>query len=303
MRYVKPMLRLTAFLAVCGAVLAYIDYRAARASVVEHLLGIGTRMAPYLDDARSTEGPRQVRINGVKLNVAAGHTDHPPQFVRKWYLDRYAGKGDGLDALSQDMKKRGLLPPDMQALNELSFGDDKHGGMAALDFGGEKLSMDQFRKRVETFVKSGDISDLAKMRYIYFEGNGKGGTRFLTVWSDEHMKLDMLAPKDGKDAPGYDLSDVPRYPGTTRVLSAEERAMPQKVVVYDGPGSPETAELFYRARMASLGWHEDDTFNRLAHKQGKTSLRFDNAKGHEVVLDLSSSAEGQGLTVVAIQTR
>src|SRR5262245_6172579 len=122
MRYVKPMLRLIAFLAVCGAALAYLDYRSARASVMDHLLGIGQRMAPYLDDGRGTEGPRAVRVNGVRLFVAAGHTEHPPQFVRKWYLDRYAAKDDGLDAVGKDMKRRGVLPEDMQALNELSFG-------------------------------------------------------------------------------------------------------------------------------------------------------------------------------------
>ena len=303
MRYVKPMLRLTVFLVVCGAVLAYVDYRSARASVVEHLLGLGQRMAPYLDDARSTEGPRQVRINGVRLFVAAGHTDQPPGFVRKWYQQRYAGHDDGLDALSKDMKKRGLLPPDMQALNELSFGDEKRGGLAALDFGGEKVSMDGFRRRVETFMKSGDLSDLAKLRYVYYESNGGGGTRFLTVWTDEHLLLDKLMPTGGQDAPGADLIDVPRYPGTVRVLSAEEHGMPQRVAVYDGPGSPEAAELFYRARMATLGWSGDETFARLAKKKGKNSLRFDNAKGHEVVLDLSSGERQQGLTVVAVQTR
>src|SRR5262249_52093904 len=140
MRYFKPTLRVFAFLAVCGAVLAYVDYRNARASVMDHLLGIGQRMAPYLDDARSTEGPRAIRINGVRMFVAAGHTEHPPQFVKKWYLDRYASKDDGLDQLSKDMKKRGILPQDMQAFNELSFGNDKQGGVAALDFGGQKLS-------------------------------------------------------------------------------------------------------------------------------------------------------------------
>ena len=89
-KYVRPVLRLTAFVLCVGAVLGYLDYRAAEASVMERLLGIGQRMAPYLDDGRSTEAPRQVRINGVKLYVAAGHTEHPPQFVKKWYTDRYA---------------------------------------------------------------------------------------------------------------------------------------------------------------------------------------------------------------------
>src|SRR5437867_1330512 len=112
----KPILRLTVFVAALGAVLLYLDYRAARASVVDHLLGIGTRMAPYLDDARSTEAPRQVRINGVPLLVAAGHTPHPPSFVKKWYTDRYAAKGDGLDQIAADLRKKGALPAGM-ALN------------------------------------------------------------------------------------------------------------------------------------------------------------------------------------------
>jgi len=301
-RYVKPMLRLTVFLAACGAVLAYLDYRSARASVVDHLLGIGQRMAPYLDDGRSTEGPRAIRINGVRLFAAAGHTDQPPQFVRKWYLDRYAAKGDGFDDVGKELKKRGALPEDMQALNELSFGNDTQGGVAALDFG-EKLSMAQLKKRIEKFVKTGDIGDLARARYVYYEANGHGGTRFLTVWTDEHFPMDRLMPTDGKDAPGVDLLDVPRYPGTVRVLSAEEHGMPQRVVVYDGAGTPEAAELFYRARMVELKWESDETFARLAKKQGKTSLRFDNARGHEVVLDLSANERQQGLTVVAIQTR
>jgi hypothetical protein len=297
------MLRLTAFLVVCGAALAYLDYRSARASVMDHLLGIGQRMAPYLDDGRGTEGPRAVRVNGVRLFVAAGHTEHPPQFVRKWYLDRYAAKDDGLDAVGKDMKRRGMLPEDMQALNELSFGNDRQGGVAALDFGEKKLSMVELKKRIEKFVKSGDVGDLARARYVYYEPNGKGGTRFLTVWTDEHFPIDRLMPVDGKDAPGSDINDVPRYPGTTRVLSAEEHGMPQKVCVYDGPGSPEGAELFYRARMAEQGWAGDESFARMAKKQGRTALRYENARGHEVVLELSVNERQQGVTIVAVQTR
>jgi len=297
------MLRLTGFLLASMALLLYLDYRAARASVMDRLLGIGQRMAPYLDDGRYTEAPRQVRINGVKLHVAAGHTDHPPSFVRKWYSDRYAAKGDGLDALAQDLKKRGALPPDAPNLNQLAFGNDNQGGLAALDFGG-KISIATLKERFAHLTgEGGNLGEIGRLRYVWYEKTGEGGTRFLTVWSDDQFELSHLLPTERKDADGVDLEDVPRYPGTVRVLSAEERGMPQRIAVYDGPGSPETAELFYRARMGSLGWQEDTTFAQIAKKQQKRSLKFGNQKGHEVVLDLSDSSDGQGLTVAAIQTR
>jgi hypothetical protein len=301
-RYIRPMLRLTAFLAVTMGVLMYLDYRAARASVVDHLLGIGSRMAPYLDDGRGTEAPRQLRINGVRMYVATGHTDHPPGFVRKWYADRYAAKGDGLDDLTRQLRARGALPPSAPSLNQLAFGNDQKGGVAALDYG-DKLSLTSLKERLKRFTKSGDLGSIGRLRYVYYEKTGAGGTRFLTAWTDEKFQVADLLPTENKDAEGFDLDGVPRFPGTVRVLSSEERGMPQRVVVYDGPGSPETGELFYRARMRTLGWVEDDTFAALAAKQGKHALKFGNQAGHEVVIDLSSATDGVGLTVCIIQTR
>ena len=54
-KYIKPIARLTVFVAVCCAILLYIDYRVARASVMEKLLGIGQRMAPFMDNAGEVE--------------------------------------------------------------------------------------------------------------------------------------------------------------------------------------------------------------------------------------------------------
>ena len=301
-KYVRPILRLTAFVAVSCAVLLYLDYRAAHATVMEHLLGLGQRMAPYLDDGRSTEAPRQFRVNGVRMFAAAGHTEQPPEFVRKWYQDRYAAKGDGLDELGLKLKARGVLPPSAPGLNQMAFGNDKQGGVAALDFG-DKLSLAALKDRMFRFIDAGDLGSIARLRYVWYEKTGKGGTRFLTIWTDDHFKLGDVLPTAKKDAVGNDLEGVPRFPGSIRVLSSEERGMPQRMVVYDGPGSPETGELFYRARMKTLGWYEDETFANLAKKQGKHSLRFQNKAGHEVVIDLAPSTDERDLTVACIQTR
>jgi hypothetical protein len=300
-RYIRPVLRLSAFLAALVGVLLYLDYRAAEASVVEHLLGIGQRMAPYLDDGRATEAPRQVRINGVRLFVAAGHTSHPPSFVKKWYRDRYAAKGDALDQMATELRKKNALPEGM-SLNELSFGDDQEGGMAALDFG-EKLSLASLKSRFATFIKTGELGDLARLRYVWYEKNDAGGTRFLTVWSDDKFSLSHLMPAGRVDADGSDIEGVPRYPGSVRVLSAEERGMSQRLAVYDGAGSPGNAELFYRARMETLGWMCDESFAKMAQSKGKTALRFDNKAGHEVIVYLGTGARRQGVLVTIVQTR
>lgn len=300
--YGRAILRLAAFLAVSAGVLLYVDYREARATVMERLLGIGTRMAPYLDDGRGTEAPRQVRINGVRMFVAAGHTDQPPQFVRKWYQDRYAAKGDAFDEWTRRLRAQGALPPDAPGLNQMAFGNDHKGGVAALDFG-QPMTMALLKDRMTQFVGSGELGSIARLRYVYYEKTGAGGTRFLTVWTDESFKLSGVMPKENRDAEGSDLPNVPRFPGTVRVLSAEERGMPQRMAVYDGPGSPDTATLFYRARMRSLGWAEDETFARLAERQGKRALKFGSRDGHEVVIDLSPASDQGGVTVCALQTR
>jgi hypothetical protein len=88
-----------------------------------------------------------------------------------------------------------------------------------------------------------------------------------------------------------------------RVLAADERGKPGQMAVYTGAGSPDTAAMFYDARMRTLGWQSDPRFAKTAREQGMTSRRFLNGKGHEVIVDLADADKGQGLTVTAIQLR
>jgi hypothetical protein len=279
-------------------VLLYLDYRVARASVMEHLLGIGQRMAPFLDDARSVEAPREVHVNGLRMWVAAGHTDHRPAEVRSWYAQRYAGKGTATDVMTEALKAVKVLPPSVNGLSQAEFGDDRMGGMAALDMGNHvdiRMLQNALRKLV-----TGKIGEVGHFRYLYYERNESGGTRFLTVWTDDQFDLTKFLPSGTEDTPGRDIEDVPRYPGTYRVLSGDERGRVAQMAVYTGPGSPEAAALFYDARMRTLGWQSDPHFSAAAGKQGLHSTRYMNAKGHEVVVDLANE-DGGRLTVTVIQ--
>ncbi len=282
----------------CAFALIYVDYRIARASVSDRLLGLGQRIAPYLDDARGIEAPREFHLNGVKIFGAVGHTAHPVSNVRKFYQERYHATGEVVDGIDRVIAKKGARVP--EHLNELSFGDDRQGGMLAADLG-EKLTYGTLKKRMQKFISSGDVGDLFHLRYVYFEKTGDNGTRYLTLWSDE-MNLSRLGGNGG-DVPGTDPQDVPRFPGSVRSLVAEERGMPQRVVVYDAVGSPAIAKQFYRMHMAEKGWVEDEDFTRLSEREGRNALHFARAEGREVVVDATTHSDGNGISICVVQTR
>ncbi len=301
-RYFWPVVRVACFFTAVALVLFYVDYRIARASVMDRLLGFGERMAPYLDDARSVEAPRQMRINGVRLNFAAGTTEHPPEMLGSWYRGRYQADGDALATITKELVGKHLWPGTSGSINEAHFGDRQRGGLVALDYG-HPATTRELAERLIHFVKSGQVSELGRLHYVYYEQTASGGTRYLTVWSDADFDLNRLIGQRGGDAEGVDLDGVPRYPGTTRLLSAGERGRAEQLVVYQGAGSPETAAMFYRARMVTLGWKSDERLAEAADsaRAGRTALLFSNAAGHEVLIDLSPSRAG--LSVTAIQVR
>lgn len=296
-------LRVAALVAAALAVLLYVDYRAARAAVFERLLGLGQRMASYLDDASTTEAPRMLELNGVHFLVAAGRTNHPPEMVRGFYRDRYAGKETDLIDLLKQLKAHHAVPPTLPGLPALEFGNAEQGGVAALDLGPGKISIRDLIERFDRFRKTGNLGDIGRLRYCYTERSGNGGTRFLTIWTEEKFNLNQLiAANDRSDAPGRDLDGVPRYPGTRRILSGAEAGMPQGLAVYEGAGSAETAMMFYRARMKTLGWGEEPNFTGAAAEKGKQALHFAR-QGHEVFLAFSDHETGPGVSIVAMRLR
>jgi hypothetical protein len=298
-RYLDHLGRLACFCAISFGILLYVDYRVARATVMEGLAGFGTRMVPYLDDHRTTEGPRTFRLNGIELHMAVGHSAHPPRFVRDWYLDRYAPKGPQMEAFRASLKKQGMLDKTIPNANQLVTGDDENGTVSSIDVG-EVASKEELLARVKRVMIEHDLGKVGQLRYLMFNKEA-AGTRFLTVWSDNTVKLDQLIALGDKDAEGFDIPNVPRYPGMKRILSAAEVGMPQASAIYEGPGQIDNAVAFYRARLRSNGFHEDHAFHdQMERDHGSHSLRF-TRNDEELLVDVSPSSVG--VMVAIIQTR
>ena len=265
-RYIRPVLRLATFIAALCALLLYLDYRVARASVMEHLLGIGQRMAPFLDDAHSVEAPREVHVNGLRMWVAAGHTDHRPAEVRSWYAARYAGKGTVTDVMTEALKSAKMLPPTVDGLSQAEFGDDRMGGMAALDMGNHvdiRMLQNALRKLV-----TGKIGEVGHFRYLYYERNADRRHALFDGVDRRSVRPDEVHAVGQRGRAGARHPGRAALPGTYRVLSGDERGRAAQMAVYTGPGSPETAAMFYDARMQHARLAVDPHFSAAAGKQG-----------------------------------
>jgi hypothetical protein len=284
-RYLAPALRLTALAAAMGVVVSFVCHRRAEAALRERLAALGGRMAPFLDDAASTEAPRELHVNGVTLWLATGASARPPAEVRAWYAARYAGKGSAMERLG--------------GLSAAVFGDDEQGGMAALDLGLVDGGA-AWAARLAA-VARGQIGEVGALRYLYYERTPSGGTRFLTMWSDDRFDLTRLAPDGDGDVPGRDVAGVPRYPGSARALFSDERGRDGQLVVYTGVDSAFAAAAFYRARLPRLGWRLDERFAAVAAREQRQAQRWLLPSGREVVIDCAAVADGHGATITIVQ--
>jgi hypothetical protein len=270
------------------AVLTMAAPRPARASVFEALIGLGDDMAPYLDDKRTSEKPRSIIINGQQLWVSVGRTAHAAARVKDWYLDRYRQ-----EELTKLARERGVKAPP----TEVTFGDDLQGGMVAFDLGG-KLSPEVLRKRFFEFARTRRIGELGQIRFVRWQREAGGETRFLRLWSDQHFSLDGMMPPRGVDVAGGDLPGVVRPPGMTRVLAIEEEGKPYRTRVYEGLGVVPQVAASVALGMQQRGWLADRSYGQ--SDDHKASLRFDR-EGRSVIFAIDESEHG--LVEVAIIER
>lgn len=288
----KPILRVGALAAVVVPVLGtLLAPKPAEGSVFESFLDFGKNMAPYLDDKRTTEAPRTIMLNGQTLHVAVGVTPHKGARVKDFYIDKYYGSQLALNQIAAQVHSSKKAPP-----TEMSYGDDEEGGMVAFDLG-DKLSLQTLKERYVKFVKTRRLGELGQVRFVKWTKEPDGGTRFLTMWTDNRFSVDKLVPPHGVDVEGGDVVGVPRIPGMTRVLAMEEKGKPWATRVYEGQGTVSLVASEMAAAMVGEGWIENAAFAKATPTS--VQMRFDHSD-RTVIIAIDQSDKGLvDLAVVA----
>ena len=253
----------------------------ARGSVEDWLAGGPRAMGAYRGEAGARERPRRLDFNGMTLAVAAGSTSDEPADVAAYYAKELGDAQHGCGA---------------------RFGDDEHGVVAALDYGGT-LDRDKVAARLGQVAATGELGALGQLQAVMYERRADGGTRYLNLSSKEGLSLDKLVPKDGGDVGGADLDGVPRPAGAARVLAAGERGQAGRVVAYrvrDASAIGVRAALL--DELHARGWRSDAAFARFAESHGRAGERLSRG-GRELYVDVGRAGEEVSVVVIEMEKR
>ncbi len=263
-------------LGLCAVVLAaglFVGVRHAKAQLGEQLLGFGDQLLSW-EDARPHSDVRTLHVNGARFRLLS--------------MSFNETVAETLDRFEADCERTGGLLSDL-GLSPTRFRTEAtdEGVLACFDTGGRKTA-DQLIARVERFTETADLSDVGSFRYVVAR-QGKDTTTALVLWTEGSVPLKEMFPGEG-DAPGVDPKDVPRMPGTRRLLSAAESEQPYSASLYRAPAGAD-ALSWYAQTLEAEGWTILKTKRPgafFASRAGQTVLVRSAGKGQTIgILQLS----------------
>lgn len=202
--------------------------------------------------------PYELRLNGEAVNVASATTPLPLHAVLDRFQKACEEHADGLDSAFANLKL--ATAPDAPPIDRgfpgvglmRSEEADKRGVMVCFAQGAATSQTDIVR-RLTDFAKSGDLSRFGQVRYVAAKATKSGGTHVVAVWTSTSFKLDVMFPEKG-DAPGSDVTELPRLPESRRLLTAYAEGAPYAIRVYETARSPQEVLTYFTNEAPKKGW-------------------------------------------------
>jgi hypothetical protein len=257
---------------------------AARARASDVLVELGAQLL-RLPGARYSNGVQALSLNGLTLFVQSGSSERSPEQVVEQF--HAACARSAAPELAGPPSHGGVpAPPGLERLLDGVLVEASRAGtaIACIDAGGASNAVDAVVHRLQRFFASGDLGELGRLRYAWVERGERGGSAFLTLWSDGSVALLDRFPPD-RDAPGADLPGIERVGGSRRVLSAALET--SALGVYEHRASePEPLLLHYRGALERAGYRAGearppvgDVFAQVFHRPGRELVLVVQSRG------------------------
>ncbi|UCD84715.1 MAG: hypothetical protein JSU92_00570 [Deltaproteobacteria bacterium] len=148
-----------------------------------------------------------------------------------------------------------------------------------------------------------NIASIAKSlnTLLAFKDKRNGEVSYFNFFTDGSFGPEGFLYDRNGDAPGRDPDDVPRYPGSRRVMTIEtERNKGQGVtLIYENPGSLVGNKLYYRTAFRRKGWEVDPSFEEGLNKRDLGLLFFKKPK-KECFISLEENRGRGGVNAIVV---
>lgn len=254
---ITKLARLAAFSAAVSLGLGLVAARSVYGDVKTGALSMGRELGQLGDVGTK----RPLRLNGEPIFIASTTEDLSVQEILDDTETRCrqasAGMVADLSNLSETLKHP--LPKNLQTPQATGVLREDHGdnGMVAClvrDDGQPVSGVTEIAKRLSAFAKSGDLSAIGRLRYVFAEKTKSGRTHAVAVWTEGPFNLYAFVPGAGKDAPGTDSPNAPRPPSAQRILSADVEGVPYAVRIYNSAATPDEVVKSYDEALLGKGW-------------------------------------------------
>lgn len=299
---IRGLVRVGAYFSSITLVCGVISVRHARAEYENQTLQFGRQM---LDLAKAANHEvTKITFNGQPLHVGSSVSDESPDTILRRYEDyckAHRGQTDDFSALAGEPAStdaKSASPPDSAseapALAKVGYvrtGEGDEGAVTCFVKGAK--TKPTTAAAIEALLTTGELGALGELRHAYASKGRDGKTLVLTVWADSTFNFNEMMPADGQDAPGVDFPEIPRLPGSTRVMSANADGTPYGVNVYKTKDAPAKVLEFFDREMRAADWFTYDPEMTEAEHKGLGRAYLKNA----VVVTVSTSLDPEGTFV------
>ena len=266
----------------------------AEATVYERFFRAASSIPAYESVHSQSTAPRETFLNGNRMLHTVTTTTDSIEKVLDHYTELYStGQVKILteeqektirEALEKtdDPKLRQVLE-DLPKLEELfsarvsRMESKTMGFLGVIDTGPEDWTKD-YIERLKEFTATGRLSALGKAKVVMaFKSSSRSSkTTALAMWPDDNFNIYNFFPDETGDVPGEDIPEVPRFPGSHRLLSSVQPgpSMCGRISIYEGPGNMASNRLFYKTNLRELGWQEITDLKGANGASDQTTLYF-----------------------------
>ena len=288
----------------------------AEAKVFERIISYTRSIPGYLFDDQNTSEPRKIIVNGSTSYITLGKSkddiskildfyvkQFPPQPVKK--IEAGILKKIGDKELKTCAIQINKLLDCLRSNQHFRVERDGFGLLGALEFHDPDMMLgdEKIFKAFEKVAETGEFGKIGTGRIVIaLKNSDKMDTRIINMWTDRDFNLHNFIPDANGDVGGKDIPDVPRYPGSRRILSIEQEntLSMDSLVSYEGGGGVVGTILFYHSRMKE--WKTDPIFEKVMEEQSMKNTMFYTRKGRECTIQILED-EYTGKIITTITNR